>query len=401
MLSAIVAGVLGLVSGTITGITPGLHINLVASIVAAYASTLKQSFSPLDIGIYLLVLSITHTFLDTIPQVFLGVADGSDLLSLLPSQRMVLQGRGMAAVVLHTMGALCCLILSVALVPFFVWLFPTVYTIVKPYTWMLLTAVLIFSIVREKDANTRFWSFIILLGSSTLGLITLRTLRLSDPLLPMLSGLFGVSGLVYALVSRTQLPPQAESGQVEVKPTQGFLAFISGTFAGSTIALLPGLGPAQAAIAARMFVPNLKTEAFMMLTGGINTVNMALSLVTMSTLGFARNGSFEVMLSITKRPDALQLLQFAGVSLLAGGVATLLTIFMARRVSVWMTRINYGKVSAVVLVFVTALVVWRTGIMGLLIMFVAAATGLVAILTGAPRHHLMACIIVPVIWATV
>ena len=78
----------GLIAGTVTGLIPGLHINLVAAIVAGSAGVLTGLFSPVGVGVFLLVMSITHTFVDAIPAVFLGVAEGSELLSLLPSQKM-------------------------------------------------------------------------------------------------------------------------------------------------------------------------------------------------------------------------------------------------------------------------------------------------------------------------
>ena len=89
------------------------------------------------------------------------------------------------------------------------------------------------------------------------------------------------------------------------------------------------------------------------------------------------------------------------IALIAGGAATVLTLWSARAMGALLPRINYRMVSACVLLFVTALVVWRSGPLGLLVLLVATATGLVAVLTKAPRHHLMACILIPVIWATI
>ncbi len=401
MFTSIIAALLGILTGTFTGITPGVHINLVASIIAGSITALQARVAPFDIGVFLLTMSITHTFLDAIPSVFLGVAEGSELLSLLPSQRLVLQGRGRVAVLLLTIGALGCLMLGIALVPVFVHVFPPIYTVLKPHTWLLLSIVLAWMVLRERNANTRFWSLITIASSGVLGLIVLRTLHLDDPLLPMLSGLFGTSALAHTIVSATQLPPQEDAVLPPTKRSQTGLALLSGTLAGSVIALLPGVGPAQAAVAARTVLPSIADDAFLILVGGINTVNMALSLVTMSTLGFARNGSLAVMLSIVHRPTDLELLQYCALALIAGGAATVLTLWSARAMGALLPRINYRMVSACVLLFVTALVVWRSGPLGLLVLLVATATGLVAVLTKAPRHHLMACILIPVIWATI
>jgi putative membrane protein len=400
MLSSILALVAGIITGTFTGLTPGVHINLVASIVAGSAALLNRHLSTFDIGVFLLSMSITHTFLDNIPAVFMGVAEGGELLSLLPSQRMVLRGEGMKAVTLLTIGSIGCLLLGIAMVPAFLQWFPWLYTTTKPWTWLLLLLILVWMVVRDREPNKLFWSSIVVLSAGTLGLLVLRCVRLEDPLLPMLSGLFGASALIHALITSTQLPAQTPACEISVSKTQAFKSFVFGTLAGGIISLLPGLGPAQGAIAARTLLRKIDEEAFLVLTGGINTVNMALSLVTMSTLGFSRNGSLEVMLSIVKRPDALMLAKYAGLTLVVGGIATILTLKLGCKVSWLLERIDYRKTSTAVLCLVALLVLLRSGWIGLAVLIVSTATGLVAILSGAPRHHLMACIMVPVIWST-
>lgn len=400
MLTSLLALLLGIATGTITGITPGLHINLVAAIITGSTAALTAVFQPLDIGIYLLAMSITHTFVDAIPTVFLGVAEGGELLSLQPSQRLVLEGKGMHAILLLTAGALGGLLLSISLVPATTRLLPPLYTYLKPHIPLILTILLIWMVLRDRDADTRFWSVFLVATSGLLGLIVLRTLNLDDPLLPMLSGLYGISTLTHSFLKKTQLPPQEHRAHVALRGSSTATAIASSTIGGSIISLLPGLGPAQAAVMARTVLPALDENAFLLLTGGINTVNMALSLVTMSTLGFARNGAMDVMLDIVKRPDPLSLTIFCALALIAGGLATIITLLLARRVAGILERTNYSTVSATIITCVAALVLWRSGPLGILVLLVATAIGLIAILRDAPRHHLMACILIPVIWAT-
>ncbi len=388
----IIALTLGIVCGTLTGLTPGLHTNLLAALVAAAAWG-----EPIDIAVFLTAAAITHTFLDAIPAVFLGVAEGGELVTLTPVQKMVMAGKGLRAVFLLTTGALFCLVLGVAGTPFFAMALPATVNLLKPYTAPLLITITLILVIQEKGANSRFWSTIIVALAAVLGLIVLRGIRVEDPLLPMLSGLFGCSGLVYSALKGGNIPPQNNNSE-PLPRAKTSLSVMAGTAAGGMLAVLPGLGPAQAAIAFSSVAPALG-ESFLVLVGGINTVNMALSLVTLSTLGFARNGAFEIVSDIF-HVGVNEAAMLSSVALLAGGIAAAGTVLLARPISRLLSRLNYPKVSALTLVLVTALVTWRSGLLGLVVLMVSTAIGLIPILTGSGRHHLMACITIPVIWAT-
>jgi TctA family transporter len=205
---------------------------------------------------------------------------------------------------------------------------------------------------------------------------------------------------VFSLTQRPLVPEQRRV-PVVVPHTHVGLAALASTVAGGGVALLPGLGPAQAATAVRTIWSRMRQETYLLLMGGINTANMALSLVTIAALGFARNGSLEVMRQLSDAPDWHTFALLAGVALVAGGIAAALAIFLGRTASNFMARVNYALLSGAVLCLVAGLVAWRTGPIGLLILVVATATGLVAVLTGAARQQLMACIMVPVIWAMI
>jgi putative membrane protein len=72
----------GLLMGTFTGMTPGIHVNTLAEL--GMASSFPALFA----------MGLTHTFLDAIPAAFLGVPDDGSALSLLPAHRLTLKGRG-------------------------------------------------------------------------------------------------------------------------------------------------------------------------------------------------------------------------------------------------------------------------------------------------------------------
>ena len=83
--------ILGVLTGILTGLLPGLHVNNIALILLLLSPTIIALFTPLQqfgitpetmlmlIAVYIIGVSISHTFHDTIPTTFLPVAPKVDL----------------------------------------------------------------------------------------------------------------------------------------------------------------------------------------------------------------------------------------------------------------------------------------------------------------------------------
>ena len=84
LLELIVALIIGIIAGTVTGLIPGIHINLVAIITLGFLNYILKIFSPIEIAVFIVAMSITHTFLDFIPSIFLGAPNEENFLSILP-----------------------------------------------------------------------------------------------------------------------------------------------------------------------------------------------------------------------------------------------------------------------------------------------------------------------------
>ena len=83
MLLEILAAILiGSSFGIVTGITPGVHINLVAALLLIISPILLQYFSPFILATVIIAMSIVHTFLDFIPGCFLGAPDESTAMAI-------------------------------------------------------------------------------------------------------------------------------------------------------------------------------------------------------------------------------------------------------------------------------------------------------------------------------
>ena len=241
------------------------------------------------------------------------------------------------------------------------------------------------------------WAIIVFFLSGVLGIVTLGWPNLNQPLFPLLSGLFGVSTLLLSLQQNVKIPPQLISETVKIDKLSQAKAILAAMLSGGLAGLLPGLGSAQAAILAMELVPGLNMFAFLILVGGINTVNFAVSLVTLYTLGKARNGAVVAVLELLKTITTTQLLIFLGTALFAGSIATLLTLFIAKKFAVWMEKVNYRKLCLMVIAFITILSFVFDGFLGLLILGTSTALGLLSPLLGIKRSNAMGCLLLPVI----
>lgn len=396
-LQVVIAIVLGVLAGTFTGLIPGVHINLVAIVLLTVSPVLLVYTSSIVIVCFIISMAITHTFLDSIPSIYLGAPDADTVMAVLPGHKLLLEGKGHEAVKLTTLGSLLCLLLGLALMPVFIWTFPRIYTLLLGKIGWILLGIVIWLLLRSKGKNQKFWSIFVFATAGILGIIVLNSKIISQPLLPMLSGLFGTSTLLLSLFQNVEIPPQRITDQLVTRNSDTAKALTAGTLSGALVALFPGLGSAQAAVLSTAFFPEVATLGYLILVGGINTVNFLVSLATVYTLSKARNGAMIAALSIIDTVSLNSLLLYLCVCLLAGGVATIFTLKISKYYSSALSKINYRMICASVILFVTTLVIVFSGMLGFIVLIISTAIGLVPPLTNTSRSHAMGCLLVPVI----
>lgn len=394
----IIAAVLaGCLAGIVTGLIPGIHINLVSLLLVSISGYFLGFTSPIVLGVFIISMSVTHTFLDTLPSVFLGAPDADTALAVLPGHRLLLEGRGYEAVKLTVIGSLFSLLLTIIIIPFLIPLIPLIYTFIQPYMGYILILVCLFMVLKETGVNKKFWGFYVLIISGILGMIVLNLPNLGQPLFPMLSGLFGVSILLTSLNNKVEIPKQRITEMIKVPKGKTIKALAAATFSGSLTGIFPGLGAAQAAIIAMQLVGRIGMYAFLILIGGINTVNFVFSLATFYTINKARNGAIVAVMEILKSININELIIFLGTALLAGGIATILALEITKGFASIITKVNYRILCLSVISFISILVLYFSSWLGLLILIVSTAIGLVPNLIGVKRSLSMGCLLLPVI----
>jgi len=394
MFATVFAIIIGIFAGTITGITPGIHLNLVAALTLANASLLLQYSTLENIVIALIAMATTHTFLDSIPSTYLGVAESEKVVSALPAQQLLLEGRGYEAVTLTTKGSLYGAIIMILLAPFLIKILPNFYSRI---TWAIPTIILVSAIVLILQEKKKKEAIITFIFAAALGCIVLTSPSIKDPLLPLFSGLFGVSTLLLTCKDKPLIPPQTmQKEKSDRKETAKTLtaATIAGLFAGT----LPGIGNAQIATLATALQKTQTQRQYLILTGALGTAIMVLSFITLYSLQKARNGAVVAIAELIPKMNQ-EILVSATITIISTAIiATAITLWCAKRASSWILKINYQMLCKITIAGIILLTVLVVGPIGIIILITATAIGILPQKYGVARSHLMACLIVPTVF---
>ena len=392
----IIALFVGVGAGIISGLIPGIHVNLIAVLVISLSAFLLNIVSPLTLGVFIISLAITHSFLDSIPSIYLGAPDAGQELNVLPGHRLLHKGEGHNAIVYTLIGSMGCLLLGITLFPVFIKSMEKIFPIVKGLIGYILALIMIFMIGKEKKKWLK--SLVMFLLAGCLGLLVLTAIpNLRQPLFSMLSGLFGFSILLISLSQKSVIPEQDLSKQLTISKKNVAKSVTAASGVGFIAAFLPGFGSSQAAIVATEVVGEIGDEGFLSLVGGINTANMLISIGTAYALNKARNGAILTVNKLLGGIGFKEMLLFLGVALVVGGIATVLALNISKIFAKFIVKVKYNHIVWSIIGFITILTFMFDGIIGLTILATATAIGILASSWKVGKNHLMGCLILPVI----
>jgi len=390
-LELLLAIFIGIIAGIFTGLFPGIHINLVALLLFSISTFLLKYFSPVSLVVFIITMTISHTFFDFIPSIFLSAPNEETTLSILPGHRLLLKGGGYTACKLSFDGCLLGIFLLIIFLPLFLWLMPLIYGFLK--TIMAFILILASAILVLKEKN-KFFAFFVFILSGILGIIVFQ-LPLKEPLFPLLTGLFGTSMLLTTIKTKPVIPKQEVS---EEKLSNKEIAKIipSSLISSSLCSFLPGLGSSQAAVLSTINL-KLNEKSFLFLLGVISTLVTGLNFVAIYSISKPRSGVAVIASKILTNFSLNELWLFMFVILATGILVYFFAIKTAKNFSEKITKINYSRVSFVVLLVLILLTLFFTSWIGILILITATALGIFAIEVGVKKIQLMGCLMVPVI----
>ncbi|MBM3308978.1 MAG: hypothetical protein FJY77_01870 [Candidatus Altiarchaeales archaeon] len=386
---------IGCAIGTITGLTPGLHLNTVCLIgLSLYP---KLGLNPIEFGVVMVSAAITQNFMDFVPAIFTGVPEEGTALSILPAHRLVIEGRSMEAVKLTAYGCLLGVVYSILLLLPVIYIVPVIYKTMKGTIMYVVVIATIVLIIREKNKAFALISFLL---SGYLGFIALdlKILSPTEVLFPLFAGLFGISNILVSLKDKTANTPQLEDIEVNLDKNIAFSALV-GSLCGIIVGLLPSMSPSQVGIIAYDFLGS-NLRSFLVSVSAINTSDAIYSLVSLYTINNPRSG-VAAMLGQIMTLDSNTLLLFIGTTAFASMIATAAYLLLGKTAMKFVAKIDYTKMNLAILILIVVLTYWMTGLFGLFLAVLATAIGLIPIQTGVSRTHLMGLLILPTITYTI
>jgi putative membrane protein len=398
MIELLLGTLIGVALGTVSGIIPGVHANTLAGVLLSLQLALLAFLGPLALAGAMFAALITHTFVDAIPSTFLGIPDADTSLSVLPAHALCMEGNGEEAVRIAALGSACAMVIAVPLSILCFFALPALQPYFDWWIGILLVASVGYMIVTSEAPG---WAFAVFLVSGLLGTFALHYAFLgwhtlaggSAILMPLLTGLFGISVLLTA--SRGTLPEQNFQG-LRVDDRTVVKCSVLGTFAGVAVGWLPGLSTASAnGVLASLIGYEKDRRAYILATNAANTANAFIGLTALFALSRMRNG---VMVALSELPlPTMSELMVVGV--LAACAAYLITIGLSRSAH-RLRGIDSRLMNRGVIAFVVCLSFLLTGPFGMVILLLAIAVGLVPHLVNIPRVYCMGAIMVPVmIWS--
>ena len=408
MFDLVLACLIGVLCGALTGLIPGIHVNTVGAFIFASSPFLLAAYSPEVLCVFLISMAVSHALLEFVPSMFLGVPEEGTVLSILPGHQLILEGRGKEAVRLTAVGGFGAILITALLLPIFIMVLPAVYGPIKPYIWILLLIITVFMFIRlNNNLKSFLWSAVLFLFSGIMGYIMLDLpVSSSVSLLCVFTGLFGVSTLLYSLEQRSFVPTQNKFHHFKINGDiiRGIFA---GGIAGTVLGFLPGFGPAQGSLIAQELTGGgnfeSNNESFITSVSGVNTADTLFSLVMIFLIGNPRSGIAVYVNNILQNFDFNHLLFFVFTALTAVSISMFLCLKLGDVVSESIEKINYRKLSWIVIAFMSLLVVgfslwYHANLFFMLIVYVTAiALGLLPHYLGVNKSNLMGVLIVPAI----
>ncbi len=387
---------LGILAGTFTGLIPGIHINLLGVFLISLSATLFSSLNKIYLVTFISAMAITHTFIDFIPSIFLGCPDTDTELSILPGHELLKKGQGYQAIMLTIYGSLAAIFALVLIA------FPSLFAIEKIHYLLtkqyvmpgILIVVSLLLILLEKK---KFAALFVFALTGFLGLCVLNIPSLNQPLLPLLTGLFGGSMLVISIKNKIKIPKQ----KIENPKKEIFKPFTS-AFAGSLIAsplcsFLPGLGSGQAAIIGSRLMSQKDKKGFLILLGATNTLVMGFSFLSLYAISKTRTGAAVAIQEIINKISPQILTLILAVVFISGIISFFLAKKLAKLSAKKIEKINYSKLSLITLIILIIVITLVSGFLGLVVLIISILTGIYCIKLKIRRTHMMGCLLLPTI----
>ncbi len=392
MFELLISILIGICLGIITGLIPGIHTNLIAVFLVSSSAILLEYITPINLVVLIVSMGLTNTFIDTIPSIYLGAPNEETALSVLPGHKMLLEGRGHEAIVYTLIGSTIAVIIFIFLAPLFFYTIPLIQEFIEKMMAFFLIWACIFLIGREKESKSK--ALIIFLLAGFLGIASMN-LNVNQPLLPLLTGLFGTSTLIYSISSGSIVPKQSFE-RIKISWKELKKPAIATAITSPICSFLPGMGASQSAIIGSEIMGEMKPKSFLVLVGSTNTLVLAMSFLILYLTDKKRSGLAGAISEITKLTIKDLWIIIAAI-IITMIFSIYLTIKLSKFFSNKIHKLNYELISKGVILFLILIILVMSGLKGFLVLISSTMLGLACAHMNVRKGFLMGCLMIPTI----
>lgn len=411
---------IGTIAGIIAGLLPGVHVNNTSAVLLGLSPSLViAGLPPLYIAIMIIASTISQSFFDMIPAIFLGAPEDSTALATMPGHRLMLAGKGIEAVRLSAMGSGLSIAISLLLLLPLAGFFMIFYPAIQENMAIILILISIFILLSNNghgafpDIFDRFkqisWALTIFVISGMLGVIAFSMeseldpfIRLGEPemLLPLLSGLFGAPALIISLNKRQNIPRQADKS-ISTYGYDILKGAALGTAAGSIVSWFPGVSSGVATTITGIFSKGRDEDSdrvYLISSSGVNTSNAIFSLVALFIIMKPRSGAVAAAQELLGGTiDLITFILFLMAICFTGIISYFMALMIGSYAAGIFSRIDYGMLNKAVLCFLVIMCLSMTGILGLSVYLISTIIGMASYFIEVRKTCLMGVLLVPCI----
>ncbi len=441
--------VLGTIVGSILCLIPSLHIYNVAGIALIIWLSIRNIIPYDAIAPFFISLVVAFSFLNTLPMTFLNAVDESAGASMLPSNDMVMRGKGKDAALLTGLGTLIGAFLLLILTPFFFYIWTYVSKILTPHLHWILGIIMVFYLMSEwpkgagrgptvwakfKDAWRNVFAGLLTFTLSGIFGIIYISKTISSPeysfqnIMPAFIGFFALPSIIQSLISEFKIPKQYNSKYINADWMDfgygSFVGFVGGILA----AWLPGVTAGISSLFAGHItnhrnlqhvefakpikpglVVNLKTpemfyrqERVFVISWGIGKiihyVGAFLFLFVLTKLtpyGMGRGG-LNILLKPIFTPEPGDYFIIISTIILSAGLSFLILLKAVDLIIKILPALNFKYLYISVLVLILLIVYFMAGWIGIGISLITTCIGLIPVFYNSRRSNCMASLLVPI-----
>ncbi len=373
---------LGILAGVFTGILPAIHINTVAFIISAA----KPEIGFLDLASFIVGLSISHNFFDFIPSIVFGSGEEGTALSSFAGNKMFLEGKGLYALKLLSLGAILGAIFFMISLPVLFAFLPMLFSISSEIAWAGLLAITLHLILNDSSPKN---AVIVFVASGMLGIFFLDVISLNSPLLSLFSGLFGL-GILWSNLSAGNVLKQENVYGIGIEKPETLKTGVAGIASSLALGLVPSIGPTQAGVL--LYKGN--SESFLVKLGLINIADVFISLITLYLAGRARSGAL-VMLQEFGTISFSDLMVLFAIGFLSSVICFFLVNSVGKKIMSKISGMNYSKLALICISFILFVNFAFNGFLGIVACAAGAIISKKAVDSKIMKSHCMGVLIMP------